>query len=110
MPRTSAEIIHEVRTSASLSQAELARRSGVPQPQISSYESGRHQPSFETLRRLVDAAGDRVRIETAASLLDPEEAARSLEAASDIVDTVPTYPRELRPGPVAFPRIPSGHR
>jgi len=35
-----------------LSQRELAARSGVPQPNIASYESGRRTPAVATLQRL----------------------------------------------------------
>jgi DNA-binding XRE family transcriptional regulator len=38
-----------------LSQAELARRSGVPQPAIARLERGEHDPRLATLRRVADA-------------------------------------------------------
>jgi predicted nucleotidyltransferase len=41
------------RQDAGLSQRELALRSGVPQPNIAAYESGRRVPSAGTLDRLV---------------------------------------------------------
>ena len=42
----------ELRTAAGVSQAELARRSGVAQPNIAAYESGRRRPSPRMLERL----------------------------------------------------------
>jgi uncharacterized protein len=50
-------LLREARTSAGLSQVELARRAGVTQSVISAYESGRRQPSLPTLTRLVEATG-----------------------------------------------------
>lgn len=44
------------RGSAGLSQSELARRSGVPQPHLSLIEAGKVSPAERTLRRLLDAA------------------------------------------------------
>ena len=52
-----ANILREARTSAGLSQAELAKRAGVTQSVISVYEAGRRQPSVSTLTALIAAAG-----------------------------------------------------
>ncbi|MFZ2260324.1 MAG: helix-turn-helix domain-containing protein [Luteococcus japonicus] len=40
------------RLRAGLTQMELARRSGVPQPNIAAYERGRRNPSSATMQRL----------------------------------------------------------
>ncbi len=48
--------LRDLRQSASLTQSELARRSGVAQPNIAAYESGRRQPSEQMLERLQLAA------------------------------------------------------
>jgi transcriptional regulator with XRE-family HTH domain len=45
------------RRRARLSQRELARRSGVPQPSISKIERGVVSPTVDTLERLLRAAG-----------------------------------------------------
>jgi len=49
----------ELRRRAGLSQRELARLSGVAQPNIAAYESGRRQPSPKMLVRLAAAAKPR---------------------------------------------------
>ncbi|OUE22756.1 transcriptional repressor DicA [Clavibacter michiganensis] len=46
------EELRRLRREVALSQRELAARTGVPQPNIAAYESGRRQPSAETLERL----------------------------------------------------------
>jgi predicted nucleotidyltransferase len=46
------EELRRLRHEAALSQRELAALTGVPQPNIAAYESGRRQPSSETLARL----------------------------------------------------------
>ncbi len=43
-----------------MSQRELARAAGVPQSTVASIESGRRQPSFAMVERLLDAAGFRL--------------------------------------------------
>lgn len=49
----------ELRRKAGLTQAELASRSGVAQPNVAAYESGRRRPSPEMLDRLRAAARPR---------------------------------------------------
>jgi transcriptional regulator with XRE-family HTH domain len=53
----SADVIYSARRRAGLTQAELARRLGLPQSQISRWERGAVAPSFETLRSVVRACG-----------------------------------------------------
>lgn len=48
--------VRELREAAGLSQAELARRSGVAQPNVAAYEAGRRRVSGEMLERLRAAA------------------------------------------------------
>jgi transcriptional regulator with XRE-family HTH domain len=52
-----ARILNMARRRAGLSQRELARRSGVPQPSISKIERGVISPTVDTIERLLRAAG-----------------------------------------------------
>lgn len=52
---TAASTVRAARTRAGLSQSELARLSGVPQPHISLIEAGKVEPTEQTLRRLLEA-------------------------------------------------------
>ena len=45
------------RTKAGLSQAEVARRMGIPQPAIVRLEAGTHSPTLTTLARYASAIG-----------------------------------------------------
>jgi DNA-binding XRE family transcriptional regulator len=49
--------LRALRLSAGLTQAELARRTGIHRPNIARVEAGRHTPSLETLARLAAAIG-----------------------------------------------------
>ncbi len=49
------EMLRELRERAGLSQAQLATRSGVAQPNIAAYESGRRNPSAAMVDRLRSA-------------------------------------------------------
>lgn len=49
--------LRELRLEAGLTQAELARRTGIHRPNIARVEAGRHTPSLETLARIASAIG-----------------------------------------------------
>jgi predicted nucleotidyltransferase len=49
------EIIRRARTDAGLSQSELARLTGIRQPSLSAFESGKVEPRPETVARILDA-------------------------------------------------------
>lgn len=49
--------IRSLRLNAGLTQAELARRTGIHRPNIARVEAGRHTPSLETIARLAAAIG-----------------------------------------------------
>ena len=53
----SADLLRGARLRAGLTQDELGRRIGRPQSQIARWESGRVEPSLETLRKLIRACG-----------------------------------------------------
>ena len=91
----SGDLLIEARRRAGLSQAELARRSGVAASLIGRYERYEVIPSFERLRELVRACGfdfafrlakldptdhDRVLIERELRLTPPERLRRGLAA------------------------------
>jgi len=51
------KMIKNCRESQNLSMSALARLSGVPQSSISEVESGKRQPSFESVERIIEALG-----------------------------------------------------
>jgi predicted nucleotidyltransferase/DNA-binding XRE family transcriptional regulator len=57
MNETAASTIRGARARAELTQVQLAAKANVAQSVISAYESSRREPSLETLRKLVSAAG-----------------------------------------------------
>lgn len=59
------ELLREARTTAGMSQVELAISAGTTQSVISVYESGRRQPSIPTLAALVAATGQRLDVRVA---------------------------------------------
>jgi transcriptional regulator with XRE-family HTH domain len=92
-------LIKAVRRRQGLTQAALARRAGTSQPVISAYEHGRRDPSYDTLRRIVDAGGERLQIDAVPLRTDlpppadPEEHARRLLDVLSLSDAIPARRR-----------------
>ncbi len=94
-----AKIIQDVRRRQGLTQAELARRAGTSQPVVSAYEHGRRDPTYATLRKLVEAGGERLELAAVpatsdlAKPVDFEEHARRLLDVLTLADAIPVRPR-----------------
>ncbi len=90
-------MLHRARATVGWSQAELAARSGVPQPVISAYERGSRQPSVRALQRLLTALGKRLAVIDAK--VDVVRNGQVLRELLDLVDRLP----QQREGPLEFP-------
>jgi uncharacterized protein len=100
-----ARLIRGARTSARLTQTDLARRAGEPQSVISAYERGRRQPSTSAMTRLVEAAGFRVIIVPAPrTAVDLARAANEFAEALGLAEALP---RRRQPAHLVYPRLPS---
>lgn len=64
-PSPAAGLLQLARMDAGLTQAELARRAGVPASMVSAYERDVRQPTMATLLRLLKAAGYELRMHLA---------------------------------------------
>jgi len=52
---TTATKIKAIRNRAGLSQLQLAEKLGLSRPRISEYETGKHEPSYETMMKIIKA-------------------------------------------------------
>ncbi len=90
-----AELLRAIRRRRGLTQADLAARAGTSQPVISAYEGGHRDPTYRTLRRLVEAGGEQLRIDAAPPTsdlpppVDEHEHARRLLDVLSIADAIP---------------------
>ena len=73
--RVAGDLLRLARAKTGLTQAELARRAGVAQALISSYENGHRQPTLPALIRLLEAAGFELRMR----LEEPDVQSRAAE-------------------------------
>lgn len=104
------EIVRAARLRAGLTQSELALRCGVSQSRLSAYELGRHDPTFATLVRIVEATGHeltvRRRVDRAANadrlaqLLSFNDAVpfAARHEAAELDEPVPTFARLVERG------------
>lgn len=104
-----ADLLRTARRRNGLSQAALAARAGTSQPVISAYEHGRRDPTTQTLRRLLAAAGEWLELRLAPEPpsvpppTSPEQHADRLLDVLLLADAIPPRPRP----PLSFPRVDS---
>lgn len=83
-----------------LSQADLARRAGMPRSVVNVYERGRRDPGATALERLLAAADMEVAAVPRIARPDPVRAGRILEQVLDLAEALPTRRRPARISPV----------
>ncbi len=99
--RVSADLIAKIRERSGLTQAELARRSGLQSSVLSAYEHGRRQPSVAALARIARAAGLEIEISPLSDAEALDRAGKILIQVLDLADRMPSRPRgELRYPPL----------
>jgi len=91
--RVASELIAAIRRESGLSQAELARRSGIQRSVISAYEHGHRQPSVAALARIAGAAGRELNVGPASEELALEHAGNVLVQVLDLAEMLPYRPR-----------------
>jgi transcriptional regulator with XRE-family HTH domain len=103
-----AAVVTAARRRAGLTQSELASRAGTSQPVVSVYERGHRDPSVETLRRLVAAAGCQLVLGLRAPPSDlppPADAAEHGRRLLDVLSLADAVPRRPRPDTMTMPRL-----
>jgi transcriptional regulator with XRE-family HTH domain len=82
------QLVRSARRRGRLSQAELARRAGMPRSVVNAYERGTREPGAAALARLADAAGLEITLGTKAEV----DAAHSGHVLSQVLDLAESLP------------------
>jgi transcriptional regulator with XRE-family HTH domain len=87
------ELIGEIRRERGLTQAELARRTGIARSVLSAYEHGHRQPSVAALAHIAAAAGVELQLAPRADCAVTEHAGKVLSQVLDLAEHLPYRPR-----------------
>jgi transcriptional regulator with XRE-family HTH domain len=102
---TTASLMDEIRDRSGLSQAELARRAGLPRSVLNVYLHGRREPSAEALARIAAAGGLDLKLIPRRPPVDPERASRILVQVLGLAEALPFRPRAEIPFPPLIDRL-----
>ncbi len=99
---SAASLLADVLRDSGLSQAELARRAGIPRSVLNAYLHGTREPGAETLLRIAAAGGMEVQLAGRKPPVDPERASRILVQVLELAEALPFRPRaEMQFPPLA---------
>lgn len=93
MPRSTTSLIEDIQRRSGLSQAELARRAGIPRSVLNVYLRGRREPGTDALLKLAAAGGLDIQLGDRKPPVDPERAGRILVQVLELAEALPFRPR-----------------
>jgi transcriptional regulator with XRE-family HTH domain len=96
-----ASMIREIRDRSGLSQAELARRAGLPRSVVNAYLKGRREPGADALARLAAAGGFELQLGRRQPPVDAERASKILVQVLELAEALPYRPKPE----MSYPRL-----
>src|SRR6202789_3196018 len=97
-----ASLIGEIHRRSGLSQAELARRAGIPRSVFNVYLRGRREPGADALLRIAAAGGFELELDERQPPVDPDRAGKILIQVLELAEALPFRPRaEMQFPPLA---------
>lgn len=94
-------IANEILRRSGLTQAELARRAGMPRSVVNAYMRGKREPGVDALARLAAAGGLEVQLAPRKPPVDVDRASRILVQVLELAEALPFRPRPE----LAYPRL-----
>src|SRR5215475_8736017 len=95
-------VVGEILAGSGLTQAELARRAGMPRSVVNAYIHGKREPGADALARLAAAGGFDLTLTPRQPPVDEERASKILVQVLELAEALPFRPRPE----LAFPRLP----
>jgi transcriptional regulator with XRE-family HTH domain len=86
-------LIEDIQRRSGLSQAELARRAGIPRSVLNVYLRGRREPGADALLKLAAAGGQRLQLVERRPPVDQERAGKILVQVLELAEALPFRPR-----------------
>ena len=105
MSASAAALIGRIHRASGLSQAELARRAGIPRSVLNAYIRGHREPGADALLRIAAAAGQRLELTERKPPVDPERAGGILVQVLELAEALPFRPRAEMPYPPLAQRL-----
>lgn len=106
LPGASASsLIADVLSRSGLTQAELARRSGMPRSVLNAYLKGTREPGVDALLRIAAAGGAKLEFGERRPPVDPERAGKILVQVLGLAEALPFRPRAEMQYPILADRI-----
>jgi transcriptional regulator with XRE-family HTH domain len=103
---SAAALVAEILEKSGLTQAELARRAGLPRSVLNAYLRGNREPGVDALLRIASAAGVRLGIEQRKPPVDPHRASYILNQVLGLAEALPYRPRAEMAYPPLKDRLP----
>jgi transcriptional regulator with XRE-family HTH domain len=94
--------VKEIVICSGLSQAELARRAGMPRSVVNAYVRGKREPGAEALVRLATAGGFQLKLAPRKPPVDVDRASKILVQVLELAEALPFRPRPE----LAYPHLP----
>lgn len=91
--RSPAALVAQIQQRSGLSQAELARRAGIPRSVLNVYIRGHREPGAEALMRIAAAGGCELQLAPRRPPIDPERASQILVQVLKLAEALPFRPR-----------------
>lgn len=85
--------VGDILARSSLTQAELARRAGMPRSVVNAYVRGSREPGVKALARLAAAGGLELQLAPREPPVDAERASRILVQVLELAEALPFHPR-----------------
>lgn len=105
---SAAAVVASVLQQSGLSQAELARRAGLPRSVLNAYLHGHREPGADVLLRIAAAGGAKLGVEKRKPPVDPRRAGKILTQVIGLAEALPYRPRAEMAYPPLKDRLSKG--